>query len=109
MGKVWEKYGTITGISRKSALFELRSLHFPRSFLVDLMHLVLLNVAPTLYRLWNRTKLSIDKANHAKFDHLVLSGSVDGNGVRSRGSKMLRVSMGISVGYIRRTLPAALV
>ena len=63
-----EKYGKITGISRKSILLELRSLHYPRSFPVDLMHLVLLNIAPSLYKLWNRTKLSIDKANHAEFE-----------------------------------------
>jgi hypothetical protein len=63
-----EKYGKIIGISRKSILLELRSLHYPRSFPVDLMHLVLLNVAPSLYKLWNRTKLSIDKANHAEFE-----------------------------------------
>ena len=63
-----EKYGKLTGISRKSVLLELRSIHFPRSFPADLMHLVLLNVTPTLYKLWNRTKLSIDKANHTDFE-----------------------------------------
>jgi hypothetical protein len=45
------------GITRASILLELRSLHFPRSFPVDIMHCVLLNVSETLYKLWNQTKL----------------------------------------------------
>src|SRR5271170_2996919 len=48
------------GITRKSILLRLRSLHFNRSFPADIIHYVLQNITPMLYRLWNRTKLTID-------------------------------------------------
>jgi Transposase family tnp2/Domain of unknown function (DUF4218) len=57
----------LTGITRSSILLELRSLHFPRSFPADIMHLVLQNVAPTLYQLWTQKKLPIDKRSHPNF------------------------------------------
>ena len=50
-----------TGIDRCSILLELKSLHFPRSFPTDVMHLVPGNIAPTLSALWGRTKLPSDK------------------------------------------------
>ena len=56
-----------TGITRSSILLELQSLHFTRSFPVDIMHLVLQNITPTLFKLWNRTKLAVDKSSHANF------------------------------------------
>jgi len=56
-----------TGISRSSILLELRSLHFPRSFPADIMHLVLQNIAPTLYKLWSRTKLPMDDRTNSNF------------------------------------------
>lgn len=62
-----EESSRISGISRSSILLELRSLHFPRSFPADIMHLVLQNIAPTLYALWNRTKLSCDKDEHQPY------------------------------------------
>jgi hypothetical protein len=46
-----------SGINRASILTELRSLHFPRSFPIDIMHCILLNITETLFTLWNRTKL----------------------------------------------------
>jgi hypothetical protein len=62
-----EEYRKRTGVSRSSILLELQSLHFPRSFPADIMHLVLQNIAPLLYQLWNRTKLAIDDRNHSNF------------------------------------------
>ena len=53
-------YRTKYGITRSSILLELRSIHFPRSFPADIMHCVLSNITPFLYRLWNSTKLKID-------------------------------------------------
>jgi hypothetical protein len=47
-----------SGINRASILTELRSLHFSRSFPIDIMHCILLNITETLFTLWNRTKLS---------------------------------------------------
>ena len=53
------------GINRASILRELRSLHFTRSFPIDIMHCVLLNIAGTLFRLWNGTKLGFEKESSA--------------------------------------------
>jgi hypothetical protein len=62
-----EVYQKRTGISRSSILLELQSLHFPRSFPADLMHLILLNITPLLYGLWNQTKLAIDDRSNPNF------------------------------------------
>ena len=40
------------GITRQSILTEHRSIHFPRSFPIDIMHCILLNIVPSLFRLW---------------------------------------------------------
>ena len=50
------------GITRASILLELRSLHFTRSFPMDLMHCVLLNITETLFKLWIREKLKFEKS-----------------------------------------------
>lgn len=49
------------GITRSSILLQLRSLHFPRSFPVDVMHAILLNIAPMLFKLWSANLLDFDK------------------------------------------------
>jgi len=41
---------TLLGITRRSVLLDLLTLHFPRSFTIDLMHYILINIVPTL---WN--------------------------------------------------------
>jgi hypothetical protein len=48
------------GITRKSILLELESIHFPRSFPVDIMHCVLLNITRMMFKLWIRKHLPID-------------------------------------------------
>ena len=51
------------GITHASILLELRSLeslHFTRSFPMDLMHCVLLNITETLFKLWIREKLKFE-------------------------------------------------
>ena len=45
------------GITRASILLKLRSVNFPRSFPIDIMHCVLQNITPTIFKLWNGTKL----------------------------------------------------
>jgi hypothetical protein len=62
-----EHYRKLTGITRSSLLLKLRSLHFPRSFPADIMHLVLQNIAPSLYKLWSGTKLAIDDRKKPNF------------------------------------------
>lgn len=54
------------GINRSSILLQLRSLHFPRSFPADIMHCVLQNITPTLYKIWNRTKLEVDHCGDSR-------------------------------------------
>lgn len=63
------------GINRASILLELRSLHFTRSFPIDIMHCVLLNITETLFKLWNGTKLGFEKEGSAAAidDHYHLS------------------------------------
>ena len=56
-----DEYRTRFGINRASILLELRSIHFPRSFPIDIMHCVLLNLTETLFKLWIREKLSFEK------------------------------------------------
>ena len=53
-------YKTKYKITCSSILLELRSIHFPRSFPVNIMYCVLLNIMPFLYCLWNSIKLKIN-------------------------------------------------
>jgi len=46
------KIGSLYGITRKSILIDLVSLHFPRSFPIDPFHCFLLNIMPSLFKLW---------------------------------------------------------
>src|SRR5271170_7974144 len=50
-----------TGVTRKSILLELNSIDFPRSFTIDLMHCILLNITKNLMLLWHGKKLDVDK------------------------------------------------
>jgi hypothetical protein len=47
-----DKFGTALGISRKSILMELSSLHFPLSFPPDMMHCILQNLLKQIHELW---------------------------------------------------------
>jgi hypothetical protein len=53
--------------SREVPSLRIAILHFPRSFPADIMYLVLQNVAPILYQLWSRKKLSVDKPGNPNF------------------------------------------
>lgn len=48
------------GITRKSVFTKLCSLHFPRSFPLDLMHCVLQNIVPSLFYLWRGKRFEAD-------------------------------------------------
>ena len=52
-----------TGIVRQSILLYIRSVHFPRSFPIDVMHAILLNNVPLLYRIWS-SEIEL-QGNHA--------------------------------------------
>ena len=43
----------ILGIKGRSILSELKSIKFPRSFPIDIMHLFFENVAPQMFKLWS--------------------------------------------------------
>ena len=49
------------GLVKSSILMELPTLHFPRSFPLDLMHCVLQNIMPELFRLWGGKRSREDK------------------------------------------------
>ena len=51
-----EALRTEFGITRSSILLQLRSIHFPRSFPVDIMHCVLQNITPMLFDKWSGRK-----------------------------------------------------
>jgi len=46
------------GLVKSSILMELLKLHFPRSFPLDLMHCVLQNIMPELFRLWGGKEMT---------------------------------------------------
>ena len=48
-GEEWKKK---LGISRASILLQLPSIHYPRSFPLDMMHAVLQNITVMLWRIW---------------------------------------------------------
>ena len=54
------------GITRKSILTKLRSIHFPRSFPVDIMHCILLSITPLIFRLWIGKVPEIDEKENNK-------------------------------------------
>jgi hypothetical protein len=60
-------YPTYTGVTRKSILLELDSIHYPRSFTVDLMHCILLNIMKNLFLLWHGEKLTADEEDPAEY------------------------------------------
>lgn len=49
------------GITRESILLRLRSVHFPRSFPANIMRYRLQNITPTVFTIWNRRKIYIDR------------------------------------------------
>lgn len=52
--------GTLLGITRRPLLIDLKSLHWPRSFPVDIIHCVLLNIVPNLHELWGSKRFTDD-------------------------------------------------
>ena len=49
------------GIILQSILTQLRSIHFPSSFPIDIMRCILLNIVPSLFRLWTGKVKGIDE------------------------------------------------
>jgi len=55
---------TIYGIRHVSQLLRLRSINFPRSFPVDVMHLIFENVIQTLHKIWSSKFFSDDSGEN---------------------------------------------
>jgi hypothetical protein len=97
-----EEWKTRTGITRSSILLELESIHFPRSFPADIMHCVLQNITPTLFKLWNGTKLAID-------DPRTRGSYVDNSGMPSYClTKQSLASIGSALSEARGNIPTYL-
>lgn len=65
-----------SGISGRSILFELRSIKFPDSFPVDIMHGLFENVAPAMFRHWTGTLLKENDTFNISTDEWKRVGSV---------------------------------
>lgn len=91
-----DQYSKRFGIVRASILLELRSLHFPLSFPVDVMHCILQNVTSTLFCIWNRTKLPSDNLHNDQ-------GSID----QYLSDKSLE-EVGTALASSRRNIPTYL-
>src|SRR5207244_6963926 len=61
------------GVNGRSILFELKSISFPISFPVDIMHGLFENIAPAMLRHWSGTFFKEDQDNNSEY---ILSNSV---------------------------------
>ena len=57
-------------------MFELRSVRFPDSFPVDIMHSLFENVAPAMFRHWTGTLLKLDDDFNISNDNWKQIGSI---------------------------------
>jgi hypothetical protein len=57
----------ILGIKGRSILSELKSIKFPRSFPIDIMHLFFENVAPQMFKLWSARFFKDENLNATPF------------------------------------------
>ena len=64
------------GINGRSIMFELRSIRFPDSFPVDIMHSLFENVAPAMFRHWTGTLLKLDDDFNISNDNWKQIGSI---------------------------------
>jgi len=69
------KLTRLYGITRKSILLELSSLHFPRSFPLDPMHCILLNIAPRIVEYWGGKWLQQERQLAKKIQKAVASNT----------------------------------
>src|SRR6266511_1011364 len=65
----------ILGIKRRSILFELKSIEFPRSFPIDIKHLFFENVALQMFKLWSNQFFKEDNLNNLSFPFILSKSS----------------------------------
>jgi hypothetical protein len=69
-----------TGINGRSILLELKSVNFPDSFPVDIMHCLFENVAPAMFRHWTGTFLKMeDEFNISNNDWKQIATTIEKN------------------------------
>src|SRR6266511_682185 len=61
----------ILGIKGRSILFDLKSIEFPRSFPIDIMHLFFENVVPQMFKLWSNQFFKEDNLNNLSFPFIL--------------------------------------
>jgi hypothetical protein len=63
----------LLGITRRTVLLDLPTLHFPRSFAIDLMHCILINIVPTLWDIWTAEHFKTDDIKDASDNNYLFS------------------------------------
>ena len=63
----------LLGITRRTILLDLPTLHFPRSFAIDLMHCILINIVQTLWDIWTAEHFKNDDMKNASDDNYLFS------------------------------------
>ena len=63
----------LLGITRRTVLLDLPTLHFPRSFVIDLMHCILINIVPTLWDIWTAEHFKNDDIKDASDNNYLFS------------------------------------
>jgi hypothetical protein len=63
----------LLGITRRTVLLDLPTLYFPRSFVIDLMHCILINIVPTLWDIWTAEHFKNDDIKDASNNNYLFS------------------------------------
>ena len=64
---------TLLGITRRTVLLDLPTLHFPRSFAIDLIYYILINIVPTLWDIWTAEHFKNDDIKDASGNNYLFS------------------------------------
>lgn len=68
-------------------LFELKSILFPWSFPIDIMHLYFENIAPTMYSLWSRKFFKNNQSTNCLYSYELNNESLINIGEIMSGAK----------------------
>ena len=90
------------GVSQYSSLYELETIDFPRSFPIDIMHLIFENVVPKLFQWWTGTFLKKTEGNSD-----TESDSDDGENVEISLDKQIWMEIGRDLNISRQTIPTS--
>jgi hypothetical protein len=91
------------GIKQYSALYELQTINFPRSFPIDIMHLIFENVMPNMHQWWIGEFLP----KKSKEDGQDEDESSDEDDIQIALSAKTWTSIGMDMEKSRRTIPTS--